>query len=499
MIERLKKAAIAVEKMDYIPIVLLFMLAALILTPLNASLWLDEAVSYWVIKDGLPELFNRALLFQGQSPFYYFLLWCSSLLLGTSEIALRVPSLLFFIGAIGSLYAIALKFFNRRTAVLSVLIFFTMDEVRIASMSARPYSVALCCAFLSIMFLQRLLETCAKKDVAAFVLTTVLAYYAHYLFAAILIVHIGVWLLYGAKARKCFVFALILITLSFIPSFVQLHALLSRRVELTFAAVPSLLAFAQSIFVPYIVVILGLGLVLIRIFTPLSFDTSSCPKKSIILALFYFLTAPLIFYFASLIDSGFSLFVQRYFLWYSGGLAMLYAAACLCFKEKRRTSLLLPAIMLLLLLREGDRKWQIEDWHGAVQEGNEIAFKEDLTTMLLYSGLIESKDSYATKDSSVLEYLSAPLQYYRTKTTVFPLPPIFEIGKSNENFMDWLSEKIKNEEKVLLICNKQNIFRKHSSVVQLPQAFVDLLKKQAFHMKAQKSFGQIELILFEKQ
>ena len=54
-----------------------FILFVLFFIPaMHRSLWIDETITYWVVKDGFRDLFYRAIHFQGQSPFYYLIVWC---------------------------------------------------------------------------------------------------------------------------------------------------------------------------------------------------------------------------------------------------------------------------------------------------------------------------------------------------------------------------------------------------------------------------------------
>jgi mannosyltransferase len=62
---------------------------------LMSSLWIDEFGTFWVTEDRLSTTVARALQFQGQSPFYYLIVWIPLHLFGESELALRLPSLIF--------------------------------------------------------------------------------------------------------------------------------------------------------------------------------------------------------------------------------------------------------------------------------------------------------------------------------------------------------------------------------------------------------------------
>ena len=57
------------------------------------SLWLDETLTFWVVRDGLAETLERTIHFQPQ-PAYYVFMWFWTRIAGFSEVALRIPSLI---------------------------------------------------------------------------------------------------------------------------------------------------------------------------------------------------------------------------------------------------------------------------------------------------------------------------------------------------------------------------------------------------------------------
>src|SRR3990167_9329418 len=68
--------------------------AILRLISLNQSLWLDEATSAVAARMPLTDIFTKFLPGDFHPPFYYVFLHFWTILFGTSEIALRAPSLL---------------------------------------------------------------------------------------------------------------------------------------------------------------------------------------------------------------------------------------------------------------------------------------------------------------------------------------------------------------------------------------------------------------------
>ncbi len=69
----------------------------------RAPLWLDETYSYWLISSGFSGIWPRGSL-SVSFPAYFYILWLSTKMIGTSEIALRIPSMLAMFGAVYLLY-----------------------------------------------------------------------------------------------------------------------------------------------------------------------------------------------------------------------------------------------------------------------------------------------------------------------------------------------------------------------------------------------------------
>src|ERR1044071_3917030 len=65
------------------------------LLPIRSSLWFDEFGTYWIARDSLADTLARSQGWSNQPPLYYLIAWATMKLGGSSEIVMRVPSLLF--------------------------------------------------------------------------------------------------------------------------------------------------------------------------------------------------------------------------------------------------------------------------------------------------------------------------------------------------------------------------------------------------------------------
>ena len=83
--------------------ILVILLLALILRliSLNQSLWLDEAIEWWAVKSfGLKELLTGYMAGDFNPPGHHLLMWFWVRVFGDSEVALRMPSVLFGVGIV---------------------------------------------------------------------------------------------------------------------------------------------------------------------------------------------------------------------------------------------------------------------------------------------------------------------------------------------------------------------------------------------------------------
>ena len=125
------------------------------LISLNQSLWLDEATSAMAAKMSLSQMFTSFLPGDFHPPLYYLLLRLWSGIFGYSEIALRIPSVVFGVLTIYVIYLIGKKIYDKKTAIVASALLATSGLHIYYSQEARMYSLATFLASLSVyLFLQ---------------------------------------------------------------------------------------------------------------------------------------------------------------------------------------------------------------------------------------------------------------------------------------------------------------------------------------------------------
>ena len=122
------------------------------------SLWLDETHTAWVVADGFANIPSRAKA-GNYGPVYFWLPWLSTQLLGMTEFALRLPSLVAGICLVPVCYFIARDWF--RSSVLGVLAasLVAIDPHSLFySLDARPYSLVQLFSAVHVWLLVRILN-----------------------------------------------------------------------------------------------------------------------------------------------------------------------------------------------------------------------------------------------------------------------------------------------------------------------------------------------------
>jgi hypothetical protein len=107
---------------------------------IRAPLWLDETVSFFLIKGGFAGIMSQQ--FWPDSPVYSCLLWLWTKAMGTGELTLRISSLLPMLVAVYLLYRAARQLFAWDVAFITAIVFCLHPIIIFAAIDVRPYAFA---------------------------------------------------------------------------------------------------------------------------------------------------------------------------------------------------------------------------------------------------------------------------------------------------------------------------------------------------------------------
>ena len=388
--------------------------------PMTRSLWLDETLTWWVVRDGLGEAIDRALTYQ-QSPLYYVLVWPFAHLDGANEVLLRIPSLR---GrgdrrrsCLARLAGRLLGPASRGVAVLALMGTWATVEAS----DARPYALALAFAIGSWLALVEALDRPRVRAAAVYGLLVAGMLWAHYLFAVVLLPQV----LYAAMrrrrgatvagARDAAVAAGVALVL-LLPLAAQIGSLWSRRQELATGGSSVVLApflVANAVVVPAVLV----ALVVAR--GKLRFERTRIAADGGVLIVAWAAAPPVALWLVSVVSAPY--FINgRYLVSATPGIALLVAwgVAALRPGAAQRSfvvalAVLTPIVVTLWFHRD-------DDWRSAVRTAATVT--EQDTVVLARVRLVEAKQVDWLHDPEKRSYVLAPFSFYPLPVEPIPLP-----------------------------------------------------------------------------
>jgi 4-amino-4-deoxy-L-arabinose transferase-like glycosyltransferase len=464
--------------------------------PIRSSFWLDETGTYWLIKDGLANLFPRARGWSGESPLYYLVAWLAHFVPGRTEVILRLPSLIAMIAATWRLYKLAARLFDVETAPFVVLVFACSEHVAFAAADARPYALALLLLIPSTWMLVCWLDSGRLFHAAGYVLLTALTIYVHPLFALALAGH-AVYALYRMRdlraVKPTYLFAAWMATgLLLLPLIPQLLAMYRTRGSHALLGAPNLSQFLAALVPPVLAAPLILGLVIDWLSSPRRpwerARNIVAPRESVILAASWALVPLGIIYLFSVFTQG-DLFLPRYYVSAAPGLALLLGWWIRAALTAPARAFAASAVIVCAILAFGQVQHGKEDWRGAMARVRELTAGSD-TPVLMASGFLEAADLDALSKPGWREVLFAPLMLYPAGGKVIGLPHRLD-EKSVPYLESIVADDLLYRTRFVLVCEwQQNV----TYALWLRGRLAPL----GFRSESQGNFGAVGVLLFRR-
>jgi len=186
------------------PLAALTLLAAVLrLSTLDLqSFWYDEAFTpVHVLHPSLSATLTAMVHSENTPPLWYVLVWADSRILGTGEVALRLPSALAGIATVPVAWGIGRELSGRGAAIACAALVAVNPLFVWYSQEARAYGLFVLCAALAMLCFLRAEHEPTRGRMALFALTGALALLSHY-FAVFLLIPMVLWLLFGPGERR---------------------------------------------------------------------------------------------------------------------------------------------------------------------------------------------------------------------------------------------------------------------------------------------------------
>jgi mannosyltransferase len=460
------------------------------LVPLTSSLWVDELGTWWVVKDGVGEAANRAYTFQGQSPLYYLIVWLAKVVGGTSEIALRAPSLVATAGSAVLLYRLVRRLVGREAARLSVLVFVSTGLVAFEASEARPYAVGTFALVAATYALVRWLDETGWWRGVVYVLLAVAVVWVHYLFALALVSH-AVYAVARARRGQTtltaghLAAAAALVVAGVAPLVVQIASLWDRRASLS---IPSDAQISTALLFLVPAVVSGgvfLGVVLSRMQGRVWLSPPEADPSSFLL-LATWLVIPVIALFAISDLTSVTLLSPRYFASVTPAGAALAGWAISSIEPAAARRTVAAILAILSLLAYGGYLKNGEDWRDAA--AFERAHADPSTIVLLQPGLIESEQLDWFDDPERRSYLTAVDSYYPFSGRVTLLPLSLDDAGAHEYLDALVGSELARADRFLYVTRN----------LDLPYVdwFDGRLGPQGFVSRLLGQFGAVSVVEF---
>ena len=393
--------------------------------PIYAPLWLDETVSFFIIKGR----FSEILLRQGwpSVPAFPALLWLWVRATGTGEVTLRLFSVAAMLAATYLLYRAARELFDRDVALIAAVVFCLHPVVIFAAVDIRPYPFAALAITASIFVLLRLRRSKSFWLAALFGFLAATIVYFQFLFIVIVPALAVGLLTLKAEDRKTYWrrvgISLTVFALAFLPVIPGVRYMFHTSATHVFADAPHWQDLAQTLAQRRMLYPL-LAVVVLALITR-TFDLRTRLAVWPVLVCASLALIPILILYGVSLKTSLHIFVFRYRLVAVPGIALCWALVLSRIHARALRAIFCVAVVAVgayLYYRAPDSSTHDYTWKYALDVVEKNA-SVDNAPVLMCSDLPESDylplpTGVAVKDSA----LYAPLSYYQLSVPVIALP-----------------------------------------------------------------------------
>lgn len=394
---------------------------------IRSAFWLDETISYWEISGGLREIWARQDV---SFPAYFYILWATKAIFGSSEAVLRIPSVLAMLAATYVAYRIGRELFSPDVAAIVTVLFCLHPIVAFEAVDARPYAFAVLLLNCAILSFFRWMKTNSTRYAILFGSSAAGIFYFHYLFGVVLpafalafiVLTRGQWRRYAPKLAAAGAPFLLMM----LPVIAPLLFLFRTSQTQVYESAPELSDLVSTVAPGHVLALLFVAVV----FTALMLRKMENPSEELLrtsLLCFLFAVVPLMFLYDVSALTSVHVFVARYRLVAVPGVALCWGFLVSCVASKKIRVGFCAALALLTFSGFSFATLSTEGAHGyswkyALQVADKSA-AFDHAPLLICSDLTESNfqpmpaDVYKAKSP-----VFAPIFYYRVHSRIVPLP-----------------------------------------------------------------------------
>jgi mannosyltransferase len=395
--------------------------------PLFSSLWVDEMATVFVVRHGGADATLRVAP-QVPASIYYSLPRLAQSLMGGTEVAWRLPSVVALAVALWFISRLARRLIHPAAAWFAVFACLALPELNEQAAEARPYALGACAAAAGCWFLVRWLDTARWQHAACFAAAAALLWRIHLVlwpfypvFALYFLARMIPRRTRVAWGSAAAVFAAVGIAL--IPVAREALALSRSAAAHVIASPPSLTELATSLRLSLVMSCCAVAALVSRWrMWPAGTRLPSMPSTVLILA--WWLCPPLALFGFSYL-TGNSLFVSRYLVIALPGVALAATAGAAAFVPARHWRTFAIATGLIVLAFGG--RWARavplhhgSDWRGAARALNHAAAPD--SPVICPSPFVEAQSPVWRPEYPLASFLYSNLLVYRIRGRELPFP-----------------------------------------------------------------------------
>jgi Dolichyl-phosphate-mannose-protein mannosyltransferase len=406
----------------------------------RSPLWLDETVSMFLIKGGWAGIRSRQVW--PDAPAYSCLLWLWTKVMGTSEVMLRISSVLPMLAAVYLLYRAARELFDRDVALIAAIVFCLHPIIIFAAIDVRPYAFAALAINATILALVHLRHNDSNWLAALFGFLAACIVEFQLLFAVILPALAVCFIASKMGDRKTLWrqlgIALVVFALACLPAIPRLQYMMHTSGTHVFSDPPSLLQLVSTITIMAgsvggwfsVVPRFGGLVVILVIFVLLAaakrhLDLRNHSDGWAVLLCTSLALVPLLTLFVLSVGTSIHVFVPRYRLVAVPGIALCWALVVSWINSRVLRLLFCTALVVVaacICFTAPAFQHHMYSWKSALAFAEKNA-SVDNAPVLICSDIPEADHMRMPEGAAIEETgILPPLSYYKLTVPVAPLP-----------------------------------------------------------------------------
>lgn len=428
---------------------------------LRAGLTIDEIHTWWVAKDGLDDAVARAWNLNVLPPLYFLITHAVVAAGVTSEVGLRLPSVVAAAIAVVLVYRIGTMLRDAETGFLGAAAFVSSHAVALAAGDARPYALGLLAVTAAALGLLEWVERPTRIRGLVYGALAAFSVHAHWLLATALLAHpVYAHMRWREREQRpsigrC-IFPVLVAVAASAPLAVHLLSLVGRAPSIGWQPVPRWDDLAGALFPPAPGAFAAAVMLVACLRGLDGFDRRSLAARRPALA---FVVAwhvlPLLFlFFVSAASSSVRVFLpHRYLVGVEPGLALLLAFVARSLAPARVRRLLAAALVtagvVTGMTARHELEWLTLDWRRAMPAINELVARHP-GLVLAGSGCWGSNDVEDLRDPMLRSFVLAPFERYGLRAARIEPVPRF-LSERNERYLERIVTQAESEPSFIIL------------------------------------------------